>query len=155
MNLMQDEVMLRSVQFRRDHEILYHAPIVRGQGWIMDADADMRPVGQADVLDLDGDGQAGTRMGAAGGALQLSYKEPSLQVPLSRLADYAAGRGTEVLTQDDFSDLNIQNVSVRQNEGVRSGEIRSLATLVAEKAPFEPGARWAIDVASQEFLIYR
>ncbi len=120
----------------------------------------------ADVIDLNGNGQADFVVDDGEKHRDdrnhtIALQEPALYAPrLSALKAFATGQGAEVLTQDD-----LPNGVFVQDLGVRGGEegpgtpvtvnVRPLQALVAAHDPYDPAAKFAIDVSSGEFLIYK
>jgi len=160
--------MISSSDFRQTNKVLFSAPILAktkveedfSAGWGASCST-----GEVDVIDLNGNGQAdqpkkSKNRGSRDESKVVSIEEPALHAPsLEALSSLAQRKGTEVLTPSDLpGGIFICNPKAEQigDEVVQSHEsIRSLDSLVAERFdPAHPEARWAIDVANQQFLIF-
>jgi len=163
--------MQTRADFNSQNTVLFHARILADSVAKRDFSAGWGAPLQtpaADVIDLNGNGQADAvvddgkeRNGGREEQHTIALQEPALFAPrFSALKSYAAGKGAEVLTQDD-----LPNGVFVGDLGVRGGEegpgtpvtssIRPLQVLVAANEPYDPAAKFAIDTASGEFLIYK
>lgn len=160
--------MITSQDFRSNHKILFSAPILNqvkaekdfSAGW-----GDPCSTGNVDVIDLNGNGSPDTRPEpkrySRDMPKEVYMEEPALHAPsLQALKACAQHKGQEILTPADLpGGVFICNPKAEQLDDktvVQSHQsIRHLDSLVAEHFdPQHPEARWAIDVARQEMLIY-
>lgn len=160
--------MQASAEFRSNHQILATYKIIKG----VRAEADFQMGWGAkltspatDVVDLNGDGEAGYKAipingdGYRNGGKVL-FDEPGFAAPrLSEMERVAQARGTEVLTQDDFvQGLYLETVGAEGKEGEGTPvhqDMRNASQLIAAREPWDPDARFAVDVKAGEFLIYK
>ena len=152
----------------QSNKVLFSAPILAKTKVEEDFSAGWGPscsTGEIDVIDLNGNGEAdqskkSKNRGSRDEAKVVSIEEPALHAPsLEALSSLAQRKGTEVLTPGDLpGGVFISNPRAEQFDTdvvVSNESIRSLDSLVAERFdPAHPDARWAIDVANQQFLIF-
>ena len=160
--------MIRSDDFRAHNKVLFSAPILKqvkveedfSAGWGKPCST-----GEIDVIDLNGNGQADQpetkRSYSRDEPKRVTVTEPALHAPsYQALAACAERKNTEILTATELPGgvfvCNPTAEQVGDNEVKASHEsIRSLDSLVAEHFdPEHPEARWAIDIARQEFVIF-
>jgi len=160
--------MITSQNFRTQNNILFSAPILTkvkveedySAGW-----GDPCSTGEIDVIDLNGNGQADPRPTSdrynRDSPKVVYVEEPSLHAPAyEALQGYAQKKGAEVLTAADLPGgvfiCNSKAEQLDDKQIERSNEsVRSLDVLVAERFdPQYPDARWALDLAQNQMLIY-
>lgn len=160
--------MITSQNFRTQNTILFSAPILTrvkveedySAGW-----GDPCSTGEIDVIDLNSNGQADARPTSdrfrKDSPKVVYVEEPSIHAPAyGALQSYAEKKGAEVLTASDLPGgvfiCNSKAEQLNDKQTERSNEsVRSLDVLVAERfVPQHPEARWALDLAQNQMLIY-
>jgi len=155
---------ITSSDFRSKNQVLFQTKIMQNVGWNYTANCGTTHyrVGSADVIDLNKNGKADTTYQKTGWTtFRKTIQEPNLKQDYAKLEEYAKRNSAEVVTQGDVSDLLIENTvlddgtTVFTQPTLSSQNTRSISTLVQELEPFEKDAKWAIDMTTQEFLIYK
>lgn len=159
--------MNTSANFHASNQILFRAPILRkteasedfSAGW-----GEAHSTGEVDVIDLNGNGSAdykATENYGSGDSNTVSLTEPAIVSPqLDKLEAFAKKNEAEVLTQDDLPQgiyVAETSASGPEKNVIRSQEsLRPANTLVNDlPQEFDPQAKYAIDFAKGEFLVYK
>lgn len=155
---------ISSSDFKNNNQILFQTKIMQNVGWDFTANcgATHYRVGEFDVIDLNKNNKADSQYEKTGfTTYRQKFTEPSLVNDFTQLANYAKRYGAEVITQDDVNDLQVETGGISSGTTVFTKtqliheNPHSISSLVSELEPFEKGAKWAIDVASGEFMIYK
>ena len=149
--------MITTADFQQNTKVSLRAPILSGKGWTFEGGDSRYTLGEADVIDLNGNG---VDTFESGGFLvgHYSYNDPALTSTLEELRSLARSIKTEVLLSRDLvpGSLQIRDVSVEQKFFAREihRNSRSLDQLARQQAPGCPHPEWAIDTVKGEFLVY-
>jgi len=155
---------ITSADFRSRNEILFQSKILAHTGWNFTANcgATHYRVGDFDVIDLNKNGKADTEYQKTGWTTyRQKFTEPSLVHGFDKIKEYAQRNQAEVVTQDDIRDPLIETggmsggTTVFTKDELIHENQRGLGTLVDQLEPFEKNAKWAIDVTTQEFVLYK
>lgn len=154
---------ISSSDFRNNNQVVFKSKILKECGWTVTANcgASTYRIGSADVIDLNhNDKPDATYQSTGFTTFKKTMTEPNLANKFSQLEEYGKRYGAEVLTQDDMRDIQVENTSwsggttVFTKDTITKENQRPISSLVNELEPFEKDAKWAIDLKSQEFLIY-
>ena len=168
---------ISSSGFRNNNKILDSAKILPNQSWefrLGKYGHEKKILANVDVIDINNNGKFDVK------EEQLKTKfwepntwkhtitEPNIKEGYKILSKYASAHDTEVITQDDVQQLvkdglNVtaentcwkEEVGFSRKDTVFTENQCQLSSLVKEMEPFEKNAKWAIDFANQEFLVYR
>jgi hypothetical protein len=154
---------INSSDFRSKNQVLFQTKILQNQKYGLTAGCGgSYTVGNFDVIDLKQNNKFDWTFNHTGGMFSSAYKgtpqEPSFKEDYDKLKAYAERYKAEVITQDDVSGLLIQDLALegdRSHDTLIPNNTRQISTLVSELEPFEKDAKWAIDVKSNEFLVYK
>lgn len=158
--------MNTSAQFHQTSHVLFRAPLLRkteasedySAGW-----GNPQSTGPVDVIDLNGNGTAdfsATKNYHSNETNTVALTEPAIVSPkLERLEAFAQKSGAEVLTQDDLPQgvfvAETQCVGTENERVISQNNLRPINTLVNDlPEEFDPHAKFALDFAKGEFLIY-
>jgi len=161
---------IKSSDFRSNNQVLFQAKILQNQQFSYSIDRgalgySQVKSGSCDVIDINQDNRAEFTFGGipkVWGGVKETFNEPVLTQSFEEVETYGNRYNTEVVTQDD---INLKNLQIEdttlygksdkiENKIVGENQ-RSIETLVDKLEPFEPNAKWAIDIVNQEFLIYK
>lgn len=144
------------------HQILFRAPIVRDRGWKTGNEDATWTVGGADVLDLNKSGVAETRTEYKDFFVNMEmYQEPVLTDGLQRLSSLATQTGTEIITAHEYPFATVHDGgmiighTIFQSDKPVVRNQRPIQSLVSQLYPQEPDAKWAIDPAHGEFIVFK
>lgn len=155
--------------FSQKNEILFKAPILQGSKITGEPDPfeDNRctTLASADVIDINKSGKPEVEIsGYMGEGGLKQFTEPVLKTPLNDLKAFGEEQNKRVITQGDLdSELKIADGFGSWDEALNRGmgntrshgQERTMNDLVQQLVPDDKDAKWAIDLASSEFLIYR
>ena len=158
--------MNTSAQFHQTSHVLFRAPLLRKTQATEDYSAgwgNAHSTGPVDVIDLNGNGAAdfsATQNHGSSETNTVALTEPAIVSPkLDRLEAFAQKSGAEVLTQDDLPQgvfvAETQCSGTEHEQAISQNNLRPLSTLVNDlPEEFDPHAKYALDFAKGEFLIY-
>lgn len=147
---------ITSSAFREGNQILFQTRILH-DNWESRYYGKPEIIAENDIIDLNRDNKVRTSWESTGfTSFNQRFTEPCLVNSMEQLTDSAKKYGTEVITQEDVSDLKIEDGGYSTKiHGFMHENQRSISTLVNKLAPLEKDAKWAIDLTSKEFLIYQ
>lgn len=152
------------VGFHSNNEILYRAKINDGRGIAVSGSyLEDHRIGQADVIDIDGNGRAELKREPAElFRKRFVYNEPVLSESIDDLNTYSRRQGKEILTGDDLGTrLGVKDYGVDigstsfQNMEEIDRNFRTLGNLTRQLVGNVPGANWAVSPATREFYIFK
>jgi hypothetical protein len=158
--------MQTSANFHSSNQILFKAPILKQTEASRDYSAgwgDPHSTGPVDVIDLNQNGKADfvAQENRDTEVYTVKLEEPAIVSPtLDRLEAFAKKSQTEVLTQDDLPQgvfsASVQCSGKENSQQVSQGALSPLNALVNDMPQeFDPQAKYAIDFAKGEFLVYK
>lgn len=151
---------ITSSEFRNNNQILHTTRILQGAqfGYVRGSCSSHQvsyQVNVGDVVDMNNNGQPDYTFEKVG---WLHFKEtgtePVLTHDFNQVKEYALQHKSEVLTQDDIK-LLVDTPLVVDGHAAVANNPRPIGTLVDQLEPFEPNAKWAVDVTTGEFLVYK
>ncbi|MEQ8192375.1 MAG: hypothetical protein ABRQ39_30695 [Candidatus Eremiobacterota bacterium] len=157
-----------SEQFAGEHKIYGRYPLLKDQTWRVN---DITYGNTRDIIDINRDCKENCTKKEEGflGLGSMTYKttEPSIGIDYDDIVRLAKQANTEVVTEDDIGDIQSFNSKMKVNISLLDGlpsnveiskeNIRSIKKVVEEINPFQDkneNAKYAIDIKSQDFLIY-
>jgi len=139
---------ISSSDFRNNNQILSTAKL----GKMCFGKLPHKTENAVDVIDLNGDGLCSVTKFKT----TIYTKEPVLEPNFSKFETFAKRYNAEVVTQDDIKNVYVgQAVGGYEKPDFEKKNLRPISTLIPEMEPFEKNAKWAIDVKTEEFLIYK
>lgn len=108
------------------------------------------------IIDLNGDDSFDLVSVGKGS----KFSEPCLNMGLTELRRLAELKGSEVLTQSDGLELQVEDLGWREESWHYAvtpfrENLRSIETVIHGAVPHGlPGLQWAVDVVNNQFLIY-
>jgi hypothetical protein len=153
---------MNSVELRTSHQVLYTAPIIHDNGWKTGNEDGVWQVGGGDFIDLNHSGKVEYhKLPSMFLEARFMYDEPKLCDSMDTMRQWGQQNGKEVITSDDapFSQVKQSGQVIGHTLFQTDHEIvanqRPISNLVREGFPQEPSAKWAIDLAHNEFIIYK
>jgi len=89
----------------------------------------------------------------------VTTEEPS--IPLQDLKHWAQNHQTEVITEDDIPQgfqmtrKQASRTDFKDDQQVIDIDPKTPKEIASKMEPFETGVKWAVDVAANEFIVYR
>jgi len=89
----------------------------------------------------------------------VTTEEPS--IPLQDLKHWAQNHQTEVITQDDIPQgfqmarKQASRTDFKYDQQIQDIDPKTPQEIAAKMEPFESDIKWAVDVAANEFIVYR
>ncbi|MEQ8168987.1 MAG: hypothetical protein ABRQ38_08830 [Candidatus Eremiobacterota bacterium] len=157
-----------SEQFSGEHKIYGRYPLLKDQKWRVNG---ITYGNTRDIIDINRDCKENFTKEEEGflglGSLTCKTTEPSIGVDYDDIVRLAKQANTEVVTEDDIGDIQSFNskmkVSISLLDGLPSNveiskeNIQSIKKVAKEINPFQDkneNAKYAIDIKTQDFLIY-
>jgi hypothetical protein len=147
---------MTSEEFRAKNRIFFEAKVYDGP----EAFEKLK-----DSIDLDGNNRTDyieRGAGLFGGKIKRQFTEPILVEPYSKIEELAKAYETEVVTQDNISDVKIKDSEDTYRKTATyplhikrsDGNVRSISELLKKEAPYSPDAKWAFDTRTHSFIIF-
>lgn len=149
--------------FDRSNQVLFSAKIVHTNGWHVSLAEGGYWIGAGDIVDINKNGQADTTAQPDGiMRTRRMFTEPALAVPFQQIVDVTKAKNQgEVVTHDELMGVMVEDFGVSfgatafQRDYLVHNNPRSIASIIAQVDPIDRDARCAIDVNTNEFMIYR
>jgi hypothetical protein len=147
--------------FRKNNKILSETKILHGEGWTFSGSEWSYTIGQADIIDINGNGKADTTMDPVGNLRkEYLYDEPALDMPYEQIKAMGTEMKKGIITRDDVKNLGVRDFGVSSGFSAFSKDYeisrnkRFMHNLVKDLEPYSEKARWAIDITKGTFIVY-